>query len=81
MSQTFQIQFFALLREQAGCRELSLESEADTPAALYRELAGSHGLSVPEEILSFAVNESYVAGDSPLADGDRIAFIPPVAGG
>jgi molybdopterin converting factor small subunit len=29
----------------------------------------------------FALNESYVPADTPVHDGDRIAFIPPVSGG
>jgi molybdopterin converting factor small subunit len=29
----------------------------------------------------FAVNEAYVPVDTPVADGDRVAFIPPVSGG
>ncbi len=75
------VRFFALLREQAGCRELTLDTAAPTPAALYAELMPAHGLSVPPAILTFAVNECYVAADSPLATGDRVTFIPPVAGG
>ncbi len=75
------VKFFALLREQAGCREVSLATTASTPAALYAELMSTHGLRVSQSILTYAVNERYVPADSPLADGDRVAFIPPVAGG
>lgn len=75
------VRFFALLREQAGCRELALDTAAPTPAALYTELRRTHGLLVPPELLTFAVNERYVPADSPLAAGDRVTFIPPVAGG
>lgn len=75
------VKFFALLREQAGCREATLATSAATPAALYTKLMISHGLKVPQSILIYAVNERYVPGDSPLAAGDRVAFIPPVAGG
>ncbi len=73
--------FFAALREQAGCRELTTETAADTPAALYTQLRASHGLRVPPSILSYAINERYAPADTPLAPGDRVAFIPPVAGG
>lgn len=75
------VKFFALLREQAGCREATLDTAAPTPGALYAELARTHGLKVPPAILAFAVNERYVPADTPLAAGDRVAFIPPVAGG
>lgn len=75
------VKFFALLREQAGCREATLATIAATPAELYAELMQARGLAVPPRILSYAVNERYVAGDTVLRDGDRVAFIPPVAGG
>jgi molybdopterin converting factor subunit 1 len=83
MSQTRRItvKFFALLREQAGCREATLATTAPTPDALYAELTVTHGLKVPQTILTYAVNERYVPGDTPLSEGDRVAFIPPVAGG
>jgi len=32
-------------------------------------------------MLKVAVNEEFAAWDRPLADGDRVVFIPPVAGG
>lgn len=75
------VKFFALLREQAGCRELTLDTAADSPAALYAELMQTRGLSIPPGILTFAVNERYVPADAPLSHGDRVVFIPPVAGG
>lgn len=75
------VKFFALLREQAGCREATLDTAASTPAALYSELMQTCGLKIPPGILTFAVNECYVPADTPLATGDRVAFIPPVAGG
>lgn len=75
------VRFFALLREQAGCRELTLDTTAPTPAALYTELMQTRGLQVPPAILTFAVNERYAPADAPLATGDRVTFIPPVAGG
>ena len=75
------VKFFALLREQAGCSELAVETVAPSPVALYEELMSSRGLTVSKNILSFAVNEKYVPADAPLNDGDRVAFIPPVAGG
>lgn len=80
-SRKITVKFFALLREQAGCRELILDTTASTPAALYAELTRTHRLKVPPAILTFAVNERYVPADRPLAAGDRVAFIPPVAGG
>ena len=75
------VKFFALLREQARCDALTLETFAPSPAALYEELRRTHALTVPAKILSYAVNERYVPADTPLREGDRVAFIPPIAGG
>jgi len=80
-SRKITVKFFALLREQAGCREVTLDTAAPTPAALYIELMQTRGLTVPPGILTFAVNERYVPADTPLVAGDRVVFIPPVAGG
>jgi molybdopterin converting factor subunit 1 len=76
-----QVRYFAMLREQAGCGEERVETGASTPAALYEELRGRHGFSVPAGRLQVAVNDDFVAWDSPLAAGDRVVFIPPIAGG
>jgi sulfur-carrier protein len=75
------IRFFAVLREQAGCSALEIVTKAATPADLYRELQTSHGLTFRADLLRVAVNERYVAMDSPLQAGDQVVFIPPVAGG
>lgn len=75
------VQYFAILREQRGVAEESLATAAATPAALYEELRARHGFSLPGERVRAAVNDAFVAGDTPLRDGDRVVFIPPVAGG
>lgn len=76
------IRFFALLREQAGCSATEIASDAATPAALYAELQQRHaGLVFPAHLLRVSINERYADMTAPLADGDRVVFIPPVAGG
>ncbi len=75
------IQYFAILREQRGQNEEALATAAATPTALYEELRARHGFTLPADRIRAAVNETFVAADAPLRDGDRIVFIPPVAGG
>jgi molybdopterin converting factor subunit 1 len=75
------VQYFAILREQRGAAEESLETGAATPAAVYAELRARHGFSLPVERVRAAVNDEFVAANAPLRDGDRLVFIPPVAGG
>jgi molybdopterin synthase sulfur carrier subunit len=78
---TVHVQYFAILREQRGCSEESLNTAAPTPVALYEELRARHGFTLPAGRVRAAVNGAFVAGEPPLRDGDLIVFIPPVAGG
>ena len=75
------LQYYALLREQAGRRSETLDTAADTPAALYAELAARHGFQLPATQLKVAVNAAFVDWERRLEDGDEVVFIPPVAGG
>jgi molybdopterin converting factor subunit 1 len=81
-SRQLHVRFFALLREQAGCSATELASTATTPAELYAELQARHtALVFPAHLLRVSINERYADMTTPLADGDRVVFIPPVAGG
>ena len=80
-SRLIHVRFFAVLREQAGTSAIEVKTAAATPAELYAELQANHRLTFRPELLRVAVNERYVAMDSPLKMGDQVVFIPPVAGG
>jgi molybdopterin converting factor subunit 1 len=75
------IQYYALMREQAGRSEETIETDASTPADLYGELVARHGFTLPREQLKVAVNSEFRDWSHPLAGGDAVVFIPPVAGG
>jgi len=75
------LRYYALLREQAGCGEEQLETAAADPAGLYDELARRHGFTLSRAQLKVAVNAEFSDWSRPLADGDEVVFIPPVAGG
>jgi molybdopterin-guanine dinucleotide biosynthesis protein A len=75
------VQYYALLREQAGRREESVETDAATPAQLYAQLSRRHPFTLPPELLRVAINNEFRDWLTPLADGDAVVFIPPVAGG
>ena len=76
-----QVRFFAVLREQAGCSTLEVETAARTAAELYAELQKHRGLTFPAAQLRVSINERYASLTDALASGDRVVFIPPVAGG
>ena len=78
---TVRIQYFAILREQRGLTEETLATSAATPGALYDELRARHKFTLPGDRIRAAVNDTFVASAAPLRDGDRVVFIPPVAGG
>jgi molybdopterin converting factor subunit 1 len=75
------VQYFAILREQRGVSEEKLATNAGTPRALYDELRRRHNFTLPGERIRAAVNDAFVDANVALHDGDRVVFIPPVAGG
>ena len=74
---------FARLREQAGADRFELELPAGaTVADAYADLRLRHPALEPrKEIVRPAVNQEFASWDSPLSEGDEVAFIPPVSGG
>ncbi|HEX2853279.1 MAG TPA: MoaD/ThiS family protein [Opitutaceae bacterium] len=81
MTRALHVQYFAILREQRGLSEEKLTTGAATPLALYEELRARHGFTLPGDRIRAAVNDEFVAADALLREGDRLVFIPPVAGG
>lgn len=75
------IQYFAILREQRGVSEESVATTVTTAAELFETLRAEYHFTLPIERLKLVVNESFTAWDYALADGDRLVFVPPVAGG
>jgi MoaE-MoaD fusion protein len=70
------VRLFAGLRERAGWSERELEGierVADVWPAL--------DLGEEPDGLLYAVNLEYAGKETPLADGDEVALIPPVSGG
>jgi molybdenum cofactor guanylyltransferase len=78
---TLRIQYFAVLREQAGRAEETIDTAARTPAALYDELSHRHSFQLAPTQLKVAINAEFSDWHAPLAHGDTVVFIPPVAGG
>jgi molybdopterin converting factor subunit 1 len=75
------IQYYALMREQAGRSEEMLETSANTPAELYDQLTARYAFTLSREQLKVAVNSEFSDWSRALAAGDSVVFIPPVAGG
>jgi len=79
--------YFARLRETLG-----MSSEKIALPAGVADLEGLRAMLMarggawerelaPNKPIRAAVNQAMARGDSPLADGDEVAFFPPVTGG
>lgn len=79
--------FFASVREQLGCDVLDVAcAEGCSSTERLRQQLIVRGGEVWREVLTqpnliCAVNQSVVHGDQELAEGDEVAFFPPVTGG
>ena len=79
--------FFASVRERLDCRSLDVEWVSDQMdlEQLQQQLIASRGSLwrevLGQENLIRAVNQVVVPGNCALADGDEVAFFPPVTGG
>jgi molybdopterin converting factor subunit 1 len=77
------VRLFARLRDIVGTGELTRETrEGSTLDDVWRVLALEYpDLTAYTTAISGARNADYVSMDTTLADGDEIAFLPPVSGG
>jgi molybdopterin synthase sulfur carrier subunit len=78
------ILFFAQVRELVGTDCLTMDTNATTVEQLRQQLAAQGSqweLALEEGKLLTAVNQTLVSADHPLAQGDEVAFFPPVTGG
>lgn len=79
--------YFARLRETFGkAREELPLPESVIDLSGLRELLVSRGEPWAHELngsrsIRAAVNQEIAAGDTPIRDGDEVAFFPPVTGG
>lgn len=73
---------FARLREQLGAGRMAVEvPDGATCADLFRLLEARAGTSISREGVRPARNQNFCDWDESLAEGDELAFIPPVSGG
>jgi molybdopterin synthase catalytic subunit/molybdopterin converting factor small subunit len=77
------VKLFGSVREATGCKELSVELAAGaTLGELREELARDHAIFEKlGERLAASINFDVASFETALADGDEVAFLPPVAGG
>ena len=77
------VRLFARLRELAGRSEFSCDVADDaTVADVWRAAVAEYPAIAPHaRSVSAAVNATYAKLTARVADGDDVAFLPPVSGG
>ena len=80
------ILYFARLKEALGTarEEIALSGQVGDLTALRETLAargGAWAQELTQPRIRAAVNQEMASGDTPVRDGDEIAFFPPVTGG
>ena len=77
------VRLFARLRDIAGASKIEREwPDGATARVVWDTLAAEHAKFGPyREAVSTAINAEYARMNQPLADGDEVAFLPPVSGG
>ncbi|HZO58429.1 MAG TPA: molybdopterin converting factor subunit 1 [Solirubrobacterales bacterium] len=79
------VRLFAMLRERAGSDTVTVEvpDNGATVRDALEAVSNAPGLAdvMARVSVVMAVNREYADDDSPLAEGDELALIPPVSGG
>lgn len=75
--------FFGMLKDMAGGAEEALElAEGATLGDVFNHYAARHPrIGEMASAIVLARNHEFAAPSTPLADGDEVAFLPPVSGG
>lgn len=75
------VRLFAALREIAG--EGHVEAVGHTVGDVVDDLSARYGERFARiaEVGSYVVNGERAGRDTPIADGDEVAILPPVSGG
>jgi molybdopterin synthase sulfur carrier subunit len=76
------VRFFARLRELAGHETVPIQvAPGSRLQDVYDTLSGRYAALPPRESVRAALNQEFADWSTVVADGDEVAFIPPVSGG
>ena len=80
---SIRVLFFASLSEIAGMRETSIDKAGfpDVISIFDKYVKDFPALEKHRSSVLFALNSEFARPDSPVSDGDEVAFFPPVSGG
>ena len=80
---SIRVLFFASLADIAGMREVSVETAGFTDViSVFNKFAKDFPpLEAYRSSVLLALNSEFARPNSPVRDGDEVAFFPPVSGG
>ncbi len=81
MKKSIRVEYYGILREHCKRTQETLFTHADTPAALFEELRSNGRIAFNMTSFCVAVNDEMGSWNMNLSEGDKVVFIPPVAGG
>jgi len=77
------VHFFASLSERLGKTQVTVDAaDVRTAEDVWRRAVGDDApVDLTSDRVLVAINQEYAKVDAPVADGDEVAFFPPVTGG
>ncbi len=80
---TITVELFGRLKDQLGFVQRRYQTESATVADLWQEIVSQSAVNgkLEQHSIRPAVNDEFARWDQPVSEGDRIAFLPPSAGG
>lgn len=75
------IEYFAKLSQEAGATLETVHTSTATLTGLWEEVRLRHHFTLDLPEVKPALNDSFADWETPLTSGDRVAFMPPFAGG
>lgn len=81
MEKELTVEYFAKLSQEAGTNSEKIRTSSATLTGLWEEVRLRHHFTLDLPSIKPAINDSFANWQAPLTAGDRIAFMPPFAGG
>ncbi len=75
------IEYYAIFRDLTGKSDEIIETTANSPEDVYKELSQKYAWDLQKSNFRIAVNEEFSNWDHQLKNDDTVVFIAPVSGG